>query len=148
MAPFTAFSDTAFSDSIIARRDLMPNTTITAPTAPAALGPYSQAVVAGEWVFTAGQIGLTSDGTLKETIEAQTLQALQNLAAVLTAAGGGWRDVVKTTVYLTDLADFEAFNAVYAEVVEEPLPARSTVQVSRLPKDALVEIDAIARLSR
>jgi 2-iminobutanoate/2-iminopropanoate deaminase len=126
----------------------MPNTTITAPTAPAALGPYSQAVVAGEWVFTAGQIGLTSDGTLKETIEAQTLQALQNLAAVLTAAGGGWRDVVKTTVYLTDLADFEAFNAVYAEVVEEPLPARSTLQVSRLPKDALVEIDAIARLSQ
>jgi 2-iminobutanoate/2-iminopropanoate deaminase len=126
----------------------MPNTTITAPTAPAALGPYSQAVVAGEWVFTAGQIGLTSDGTLKETIEAQTLQALQNLAAVLAAAGGGWRDVVKTTVYLTDLADFEAFNAVYAEVVEEPLPARSTVQVSRLPKDALVEIDAIARLKR
>ncbi len=104
----------------------MPNTTITAPTAPAALGPYSQAVVAG----------------------AQTLQALQNLAAVLTAAGGGWRDVVKTTVYLTDLADFEAFNAVYAEVVEEPLPARSTLQVSRLPKDALVEIDAIARLSQ
>ena len=126
----------------------MPNTTITAPTAPAALGPYSQAVVAGEWVFTAGQIGLTSDGTLKETIEAQTLQALQNLAAVLAVAGCGWRDVVKTTVYLTDLADFEAFNAVYAEVVEQPLPARSTVQVSRLPKDALVEIDAIARLSR
>lgn len=126
----------------------MPNTTITAPTAPAALGPYSQAVVAGEWVFTAGQIGLTSDGTLKETIEAQTLQALQNLAAVLAVAGGGWRDVVKTTVYLTDLADFEAFNAVYAEVVEQPLPARSTVQVSRLPKDALVEIDAIARLSK
>jgi 2-iminobutanoate/2-iminopropanoate deaminase len=126
----------------------MPNTTITAPPAPAALGPYSQAVVAGEWAFTAGQIGLTSDGTLRETIEAQTLQALQNLAAVLAAAGGSWRDVVKTTVYLTDLADFEAFNAVYAEVVEAPLPARSTVQVSRLPKDALVEIDAIARLSR
>jgi 2-iminobutanoate/2-iminopropanoate deaminase len=126
----------------------MPNTTITAPTAPAALGPYSQAVVAGEWVFTAGQIGLSGDGTLKETIEAQTLQALQNLTAVLAVAGGGWRDVVKTTVYLTDLADFEAFNAVYAEVVEAPLPARSTVQVSRLPKDALVEIDAIARLSR
>jgi 2-iminobutanoate/2-iminopropanoate deaminase len=143
MAPFTAFSN-----SIIARRDLMPNTTITAPTAPAALGPYSQAVVAGEWVFTAGQIGLSGDGTLKETIEAQTLQALQNLTAVLAVAGGGWRDVVKTTVYLTDLADFEAFNAVYAEVVEAPLPARSTVQVSRLPKDALVEIDAIARLSR
>ncbi|MEJ2153319.1 MAG: Rid family hydrolase [Gemmatimonadota bacterium] len=72
----------------------MPNTTITAPTAPAALGPYSQAIVAGEWVFTAGQIGLTSDGTLRETIEAQTLQALQNLAAVLAAAGGAWRDVV------------------------------------------------------
>lgn len=127
----------------------MSNTTITASTAPAALGPYSQAVVAGDWVFTAGQIGLdASDGTLKETIEGQTLQALENLTAVLAAAGTSWRDVVKTTVYLTDLADFEAFNAVYAEVVEEPLPARSTVQVSRLPKDALIEIDAIAHVSR
>ncbi len=127
----------------------MSNTTVTASTAPAALGPYSQAVVAGDWVFTAGQIGLdASDGTLKETIEGQTLQVLENLTAVLAAAGGGWRDVVKTTVYLTDLADFEAFNAVYAEVVREPLPARSTVQVSRLPKDALVEIDAVAHLSR
>jgi len=127
----------------------MSNTTITASTAPGALGPYSQAVVAGDWVFTAGQIGLdASDGTLKETIEGQTLQVLENLTAVLAAAGGDWRDVVKTTVYLTDLADFEAFNVVYAEVVKEPLPARSTVQVSRLPKDALVEIDAIAHLSR
>ena len=115
---------------------------------PAAIGPYSQAIATGEWVFTAGQIGLASDGTLKDTIEGQTLQALQNLSAVLAEAGGSWRDVVKTTVYLTDLEDFEAYNAVYAEVVEEPLPARSTVQVSRLPKDALVEIDAIARLSK
>ncbi len=79
----------------------MSNMTVTASTAPGALGPYSQAVVAGDWVFTAGQIGLdASDETLKETIEGQTLQVLENLTAVLAAAGGGWRDVVKTTVYL------------------------------------------------
>lgn len=113
--------------------------------APAAIGPYSQGVAAGGWVFTAGQIGLDPEtGELPATIEAQTVQALANVGAILAAAGRGWEDVVKTTVYLADLGDFDAFNAVYAEIVPAPPPARATVQVARLPKDALVEIDAIA----
>jgi 2-iminobutanoate/2-iminopropanoate deaminase len=118
---------------------------IRTDNAPRAIGPYSQGIQAGGWVFTAGQLGgLPPDGTLRESIEAQTLQALQNVEAILAAAGCGWEHVVKTTVYLRDLADFAAFNSIYAEVVKEPLPARSTVQAARLPKDALVEVDAIA----
>ena len=112
---------------------------------PRALGPYSQGIVTGDLVFTAGQLGGDpTSGQLPEGIEAQTLQALQNVAAILEAAGSGWGDVVKTTVFLADMADFAAFNAVYAEVVEEPFPARSTVEVAALPKSALIEIDAIA----
>ncbi|MBA3584999.1 MAG: hypothetical protein H0W36_10825 [Gemmatimonadetes bacterium] len=113
--------------------------------APAAIGPYSQGIEAGGWVFTAGQLGADpADGMLKPTIEAQTLQALENIGAILEATGCGWGDVVKTTVYLKDLRDFATFNAAYARVVREPLPARSTIQAAGLPKDALVEIDAIA----
>ncbi|HUF89512.1 MAG TPA: RidA family protein [Gemmatimonadota bacterium] len=113
--------------------------------APRALGPYNQAIVAGDLVFTAGQLGGDPrTGELPEGIEAQTLQALQNLSAVLGAAGSGWEDVVKTTVFLADMGDFAAFNAVYAEVVAEPFPARSTVAAAALPKDARIEIDAIA----
>ena len=112
---------------------------------PQALGPYSQGIVAGGLVFTAGQLGGDpASGDLPEGIEAQTLQALQNVARILEAAGSGWKDVVKTTVFLADMADFAAFNAVYAEVVEEPFPARSTVQAAALPKGALIEIDAVA----
>ena len=118
---------------------------IRTDNAPRAIGPYSQGIQAGGWVFTAGQLGgLPADGALRESIEGQTLQALQNVEAILTAAGCGWEHVVKTTVYLRDLADFAAFNSIYAEVVKEPPPARSTVQAARLPKDALVEVDAIA----
>jgi len=113
--------------------------------APRALGPYNQAIVAGDLVFTAGQLGGDPrTGDLPEGIEAQTLQALQNLSAVLRAAGAGWEDVVKTTVFLADMGDFAAFNAVYAEVLSEPFPARSTVAAAALPKDARIEIDAIA----
>ena len=113
--------------------------------APAAIGPYSQAIVAGGWVFTAGQIGLDpTSGTLSGTIEAQAAQSLKNLAAILTAAGCGWEHVVKTTVYLHDMADFAAFNRVYGEVVREPYPARATVEAAGLPKGALIEIEAIA----
>lgn len=113
--------------------------------APPALGPYSQAIVAGNLVFTAGQLGGDPrSGQLPEGIEAQTLQALRNIASVLEAAGAGWKDVVKTTVFLADMSDFAAFNAVYAEVLEEPFPARSTVEAAALPKGARVEIDAIA----
>lgn len=114
-------------------------------SSPQAIGPYSQGIVAGELVFTAGQLGGDpASGELTEGIEAQTLQALRNVGAILEAAGSGWRDVVKTTVFLADMSDFAAFNAVYAEVVEEPFPARSTVQAAALPKGALIEIDAIA----
>lgn len=113
--------------------------------APNALGPYSQGVETGGWVFTAGQLGGDPEtGELREGIEAQTHQALKNVRAILAAAGLGWEDVVKTTVYLNDLGDFNAFNAVYAEIVSEPFPARSTVEVADLPKGALIEIDAVA----
>ena len=112
---------------------------------PRALGPYSQGIVAGDLVFTAGQLGGDpASGDLPDGIEAQTLQALRNVAAILEAAGCGWADVVKTTVFLADMSDFAAFNAVYAEMVEEPFPARSTVEVAALPKGARIEIDAIA----
>jgi 2-iminobutanoate/2-iminopropanoate deaminase len=118
---------------------------IRTDAAPPALGPYSQAIVAGDFVFTAGQLGGDPrSGQLPEGIEAQTLQALRNIASVLEAAGAGWRDVVKTTVFLADMSDFAAFNAVYAEVLEEPFPARSTVEAAALPKGARIEIDAIA----
>jgi 2-iminobutanoate/2-iminopropanoate deaminase len=102
-------------------------------------------IVAGNLVFTAGQLGGDPrSGQLPEGIEAQTLQALRNIASVLEAAGAGWKDVVKTTVFLADMSDFAAFNAVYAEVLEEPFPARSTVEADALPKGARIEIDAIA----
>ena len=118
---------------------------IRTETAPQALGPYSQGIIAGDLVFTAGQLGGDPrSGQLPEGIEAQTLQALRNIAAVLEAAGARWSDVVKTTVYLADMADFAAFNAVYAEVVAEPFPARSTVEAAALPRGARIEIDAIA----
>jgi 2-iminobutanoate/2-iminopropanoate deaminase len=113
--------------------------------APGAIGPYSQGIVAGEWVFTAGQIGLDPvTGELVQGVEDQARRALANVGAILEAAGCAWKDVVKTTVYLRDLADFAAVNAIYAEVVTEPHPARSTIQAAALPKDARVEIDAIA----
>ncbi len=113
--------------------------------APAAIGPYSQGIAAGPWVWTAGQIGLDpSTGELAPGLEAQTRRALANVGAILAAAGCTWRDVVKTTVYLADMADFAAFNALYGDVVAEPFPARSTVQASGLPKGARVEIEAVA----
>ena len=118
---------------------------INTDAAPRALGPYNQAIVAGDLLFTAGQLGGDPrTGDLPEGIEAQTLQALENLSQVLRAAGSGWEDVVKTTVYLADMGDFAAFNAVYSEVVSEPFPARSTVAAAALPRDARIEIDAIA----
>ena len=114
--------------------------------APAAIGPYSQGIVAGGFLHTAGQIGL--DPSTKQVVEgdvvAQTERVLLNLQAILEAAGATWGDVVKTTVYLQDLADFPRMNEVYARVLGEARPARSTVQVSALPRGVLVEIDAVA----
>ena len=115
--------------------------------APAAVGPYSQAIVAGDLVFCAGQgaIDPATQDLLLGTIEAETERTLRNLGAVLDAAGVGFADVVKTTVFLTDLGEFAAMNAVYATFFPDPPPARTTVQVAALPKGFRVEIEAIAR---
>ena len=116
--------------------------------APAAIGPYSQAVVAGNLVFTAGQIALdASTGQIVPgDVTAQTERVLRNLTAVLESAGATWADVVKTTVYLQDMADFPKVNEIYGRMIGDARPARSTVQVAGLPRGVLVEIDAIAHL--
>jgi len=114
--------------------------------APAAIGPYSQAIVTGGFVFTAGQIGLDPETmeVVAGGVEAQAHRVLQNLTAVLEAAGSSMSDVVKTTMYLADMADFLAVNEIYAGYFGEPFPVRSAVQAAALPKGVLVEIDAIA----
>lgn len=120
---------------------------ISTEKAPKAIGPYSQAVEAGGLLFTAGQIGL-DPATMKIVeggIEKQTGRVFDNLEAVLREAGLGFEDVVKTTVYLTDMADFQPMNAVYAARFGDHRPARSTVAAAALPAGALVEIDVIAR---
>jgi len=118
---------------------------ITASGAPAAIGPYNHAVAMGNIVFTSGQIGLDpQSGKLCEGVEAQALQALKNLESVLNAAGAGIAKVVKTTVFVIDLADFAKVNAVYANYFGADFPARSCVQVAALPAGGLVEIEAIA----
>ncbi|WP_424950827.1 RidA family protein [Deinococcus sp.] len=118
---------------------------IQTPTAPAAIGPYSQATVSGQMVYTSGQIPLSPDGSLLEgDVAMQARQVLDNLKALLAAAGSGLDRVLKTTVFLKDMEDFAAMNAVYAEYFSEPYPARSTVQVAKLPRDVRVEIEAVA----
>lgn len=119
---------------------------IQTPNAPAAIGPYSQGVAAGDFVFVSGQLPLhPATGAFPEGIAEQTRQSIQNLRAILNAAGTDLDRVVKTTVFLKDMNDFAAMNAVYAELFgTENAPARAAVQVARLPKDALVEIEAIA----
>jgi 2-iminobutanoate/2-iminopropanoate deaminase len=118
---------------------------IVTPHAPAAIGPYSQAIRAGNFIFTAGQIGLDpASGKLREGLEAQTRQALNNLQAILEAAGSSLQNVVKTTIFLTDINHFPTVNAVYGDLFSSNPPARSTVQVAALPLGALVEIEAIA----
>jgi 2-iminobutanoate/2-iminopropanoate deaminase len=117
--------------------------------APAAIGPYSQAVAANGFLFTAGQIALdpATGQVIPGDVTAQTERVLANLAAVLEAAGSSWSAVVRTTVYLNDMNDFPAVNQVYARVLGTARPARSTVQVAALPRGVLVEIDAIAALA-
>ncbi|MCX6045100.1 MAG: Rid family detoxifying hydrolase [Chloroflexi bacterium] len=118
---------------------------ISTQHAPAALGPYSQAIHAGNFVFASGQLGLDPQtGKLQEGIEAQTRQVLANLAAVLAAAGSGVDKVVKTTIFLANMADFAKVNAIYGEIFKTEPPARSTVQVAALPLGGLVEIEVIA----
>ncbi len=116
--------------------------------APEAVGPYSQAVVADGWVFCSGQIGLDpGSGSLVDGgTAAQARRALDNLTAVLRAAGASWNDVVRTTIYLVDMGDFAEVNAIYAEYAGDSPPARATVAVAALPLGARVEIDAVARI--
>lgn len=121
---------------------------VATPAAPAAIGPYSQATLAGGFLFSAGQIPLdpkTGEVVAGDVVD-QSKQVLTNLAAVLTAAGCGWGDVVKTTVFLTDMADFPRFNEVYAQTLGAARPARSTVQVSALPRGVSVEVELVAKL--
>jgi 2-iminobutanoate/2-iminopropanoate deaminase len=120
---------------------------VTTQAAPAAVGPYSQAIKAGEMVFASGQLGLNpATGKLQEGVEAQARQVLANLTAVLEAAGVGMGDVVKTTIFLVDMSHFATVNAIYATAFPSPPPARSTIQVAALPLGGLVEIEAIALL--
>ena len=118
---------------------------VSTKQAPAAIGPYSQAVRVGNLVFLSGQLGLDPEtGVLKENIGDQTRQALDNIGAILTAVGLNYSHVVKTTVFLKDLDDFGLVNEIYGNVFKDGAPARSCVEVSRLPKRALVEIECIA----
>ena len=118
---------------------------ISTPDAAQAIGPYSQAIKAGGLIFTPGQIALKPDGEfVAGGVEAQARQVLKNLAAILKEAGATLQDAVKTTIFLADMGDFAAVNEIYAAAFGEHKPARSTVQVAKLPKGALVEIEVIA----
>ncbi|MCF7836883.1 RidA family protein [Candidatus Gracilibacteria bacterium] len=119
--------------------------TIQTDQAPSAIGPYSQAVIAGELIFCSGQIALTPNGDfLNGTVEEQTRQVLENLGNVLKAANSDFSKVVKTTIFLTSMEDFAAVNEIYTEFFGKSKPARATVAVANLPKNAKVEIEAIA----
>jgi 2-iminobutanoate/2-iminopropanoate deaminase len=122
--------------------------TVQTDQAPAAIGPYSQGVIANGLLFTAGQIGLdpSTGQVVSGGVVAQTERVMANLKAILDSAGATWRDVVKTTVYLHDMNDFPVVNEAYARALGDARPARSTVQVSALPRNVLIEIDAVVRV--
>ena len=121
--------------------------TVSTNKAPAAIGPYSQAQLVGDLVFCSGQIPVIPEtGALAQGLEAQANQVFKNIAALLTAAGSDISKVVKTTVFIKNMDDFAAINAIYAQYFTEPFPARSCVEVARLPKDVLLECEAIAEL--
>lgn len=124
----------------------MSKSAISTDAAPRAIGPYSQAVRAGDFLFLSGQVALdpATGALVSGGVEPETKQVLANLTAVLAAGGATWADVVRTTIYLTDLGDFATVNRVYGEVTGAVPPARATVQVAALPRGAVVEIDAIA----
>lgn len=126
----------------------MTRTVVNTKDAPSAVGPYSQAIIVDDYVFSSGQIGLDPvTGNLKSTLEEQTEQVMSNLSAVLSAAGSNVNEIVKTTIFLTDINDFATVNEIYAKAFDGEPPARSTVQVVGLPLGALVEIEAIAKRS-
>mgnify|MGYP000047041178 CR=1 FL=1 len=121
---------------------------VSTDTAPAAIGPYSQAIIHGNTVYCSGQISLTAEGAgpIGDTVEEQTVQVMKNIEAVLTAAGTKMSRVLKTTIFLTDMNDFAAVNKVYGDAFGDHRPARSTVAVSALPKGVKVEIEVLAAL--
>ncbi len=120
---------------------------IATEKAPAAVGAYSQAIATGKLVFTSGQLGLDpATGELREGVEAQTRPAMDNLGAVLAEAGAGYETVVKTVIYLADIADVAAVNEIYAGYFEQDPPARSCFQVAALPKGGLLEIECVAEI--
>jgi 2-iminobutanoate/2-iminopropanoate deaminase len=121
---------------------------VSTASAPKALGPYSQAIRAGQFLFVSGQVPVdpATGELISGSIAEQTRRALQNVAEILSAGGASFQHVVRTTVYLADLSDFGAMNEVYATFFTAPQPARSTIQAARLPKDARIEIDVIAFL--
>jgi 2-iminobutanoate/2-iminopropanoate deaminase len=122
--------------------------TISTPNAPAAIGPYSQARIIGNILYTAGQIALVPGTTelVGPSVEAQTEQVLKNLSAILEAAGTGWDRVAKTTVFLADMGDFAVVNGIYEKLLGGAKPARSAVQVAALPKGARIEIELVAEV--
>ncbi|MHB8125401.1 MAG: RidA family protein [Desulfitobacteriaceae bacterium] len=124
----------------------MKKLTICTNNAPAAIGPYSQGVKVGNLIFTSGQLPLNQSGELVADIEGATRQSLDNIKAILESAGSSMDKVVKTVVFLRDMNDFAAMNAVYATYFPNEPPARSAVQVVRLPKDAIIEIEVIAHV--
>ncbi|MBT2217324.1 RidA family protein [Virgibacillus dakarensis] len=120
---------------------------IQTENAPAAIGPYSQAIEAGDFVYVSGQIPINpATGEVEQGIEKQTEQVLKNLQAILTEAGADFSQVVKFTIYLASMDNFATVNKIYGSYLQEPYPARATVEVSRLPKDVLVEMDVVAYL--
>jgi len=129
----------------------MERTVVSTPNAPAAIGPYSQGIVAqGTLIFTAGQVGFdpATGALVAGDVKAQTRRVIENVKAILEKGGASLQSVVKTTVFLKDMGEFTAMNEVYAEFFPAPAPARSTVEVARLPRDARVEIEAVAVVER
>ncbi|MGL5749716.1 MAG: RidA family protein [Paraclostridium sp.] len=118
---------------------------VVTENAPKALGPYSQGIIVGNMVYTSGELGIDpSTMKLKETIEEQTRQALENIKAILIASKTSMSEVIKVTLYITNIDDFAKINAIYSQYFTQPFPARSVVQVSKLPLNAQIEIDAVA----
>ena len=124
----------------------MKKQTVSTSKAPEATGPFSQAIKAGSFVFTSGQSGHTKSGELKEGVEAQTEQALQNIESIIEEAGGSLQDVVKCKVYVADFGDYDRMNSIYKKYFEEDPPARVGLEAGNLPPDVLVEIEAIAMI--
>lgn len=126
---------------------MMNKKNITTDQAPAAIGPYSQGIVVNDLLFTSGQLPIDiKTGMMPTTIEEQTTASLTNVKAIVEAAGSGMKDVIKVMVFLKDMNDFAAMNQIYETFFEAPYPSRSCVEVARLPKDASIEIEAIARV--